>query len=167
MAKHIKYTKELLENAVKNSVSLMGVMRFLGLRIAGGTHYHLSKKIKAFEIDTSHFLGKASNRGHNHKGGWKKKNWQDVLILRDEKQGREKSYILRRALIEYGFPYVCSGERCVVGGVWFDKKIVLAVHHINGNEFDCRPENLIFHCPNCHSQTDNYCRKKCGGSPTA
>ena len=44
----IKYTKELLENAVKNSDSMANVLRYLGLKISGSCHYHISKKIKNF-----------------------------------------------------------------------------------------------------------------------
>lgn len=32
----------------------------------------------------------------------------------------------------------------------------MELHHINGNHFDLRLENLQLLCPNCHAQTDNY-----------
>jgi hypothetical protein len=50
-----KYTQELLTEAVMNSVSVSGVVRYLGIPLAGGTHAHISRKIKQFGIDTSHF----------------------------------------------------------------------------------------------------------------
>ena len=32
--------------------------------------------------------------------------------------------------------------------------------HINGNPLDDRLENLQILCPNCHSQTDSYCKRQ-------
>jgi hypothetical protein len=49
----MKYTRELLQEVVKESYSVAQVLRKLGLRQAGGTHSHLSRRIKAFGIDTS------------------------------------------------------------------------------------------------------------------
>lgn len=54
--KHIKYTKELLESAVKNSTSISGVLRFFGLRETGGNRANINKKIQHHKIDTCHFL---------------------------------------------------------------------------------------------------------------
>ena len=39
---------------------------------------------------------------------------------------------------------------------WLDSDIPLELHHINGDKFDNRIENLQLLCPNCHSFTDNY-----------
>jgi hypothetical protein len=64
----MKYTRELLQEVVRNCVSVAEVIRELGLAQAGGTHSHLSRRIKEFGIDTSHFLGKAANQGPSHKG---------------------------------------------------------------------------------------------------
>ena len=50
-----KYTKEMLEPLVAQSTSVAGVMRLLGLRQNGGEHTHISRTIKRFGIDTSHF----------------------------------------------------------------------------------------------------------------
>ena len=32
----------------------------------------------------------------------------------------------------------------------------LELHHVNGEGKDNRLENILFLCPNCHSQTENY-----------
>ena len=58
-----KYTRELLTEAVANSISIAGVLRYLEIPMAGGTHAHISRKLKQFGIDTSHFLGQARTCG--------------------------------------------------------------------------------------------------------
>lgn len=58
-----KYTRELLTEAVANSISIAGVLRFLEIPVAGGTHAHISRKLRQFGIDTSHFKRVAPNRG--------------------------------------------------------------------------------------------------------
>lgn len=148
-----KYTKELLAGLVKDSVSLMEIIRKLGLREAGGTHAHISRKIKEFELDTSHFLGQATNCGPNHKGGPKRLTWREILVKR-EKGNRKKSHQLRRALIEAGIEY-----KCVDCGLstWNGKELILQVDHKNQDWLDDRLENVEFRCPNCHSQTEGWC----------
>ena len=39
---------------------------------------------------------------------------------------------------------------------WMGKQIPLELHHVNGNRFDNRIENIQLLCPNCHALTDNY-----------
>lgn len=154
----MKYTKDLLAAAVLECASVAGVLRKLGIAPAGGTHAHISRKIKAFGIDTSHFLGKAANRSPNHKGS-KKHPWQETLVLRLQGR-RQKSHVLRRALIESGSEYRCQVDECGLRGQWLGKLLMLHVNHKNGNWLDDRPENLEFLCPNCHCQTLNYCGNK-------
>ena len=37
---------------------------------------------------------------------------------------------------------------------------IVAVHHMNEDHEDNRIENLRFLCPNCHSQTDTFCKNR-------
>lgn len=146
------YTKELLETLVKSSLSTSEVVRKLGKKPTGNSHRAISKKIKDWQIDTSHFLGQAINKS-------KTKPWQEVLVLK-QKNHRENRVILRRALIESGRVYECENPSCTIKNKWLNNNISLHIDHINGQWRDNRPQNLRFLCPNCHSQTPNYCNPK-------
>ncbi len=147
----------MLEPLVKDSTSIAQVLRKLELKEAGGNHSHISKRIQEYGLDTAHFLGQSSNKGNNRKGGAKKKPWSEILVKR-ESGPRQKSFQLRRALIEFGREYIC--EECDQKPVWNKKELRLQVDHKNGNWLDDRPENLQFVCPNCHSQTDGWSGSK-------
>jgi len=65
-----------------------------------------------------------------------------------------KSHLLKLKLIEDGLKerqceICCSKD-------WMGKPMPLELHHINGDRFDNRFENLQLLCPNCHALTDNY-----------
>ena len=52
------------------------------------------------------------------------------------------------------------GERCSRCG-WSERhlktgQVPLTIDHIDGDVANCRPENLRFLCPNCHSLTDTF-----------
>jgi len=46
--------------------------------------------------------------------------------------------------------------KCGVTDVWNGEHLGLEIHHINGINTDHRPHNIIYLCPNCHSQTENF-----------
>lgn len=157
MANHkhkYKYTLEMLTDAVAASVSIAGVLRYLGIPFAGGSHSHISRRIRASGLDTSHFTGQAHAKGTRRP----RKPWSELLVEGSPEAGRRGAPYLRRALIEYGRPYCCS--LCGNDGMWLGRELVLHVDHINGKHWDCRPENLRFLCPNCHAQTPTWCGRK-------
>lgn len=150
----IRYTKELLETIVKESWSVADVLRALGLKYSGGSYNGIQRRIRHYGIDISHFLGKTRNRGEHHRGGPERQTAEEVLVVRDARRPPEKTYKLRRALMEAGRSYRC--EACGQGPCWNGRPLILHVDHINGVRHDCRADNLRFLCPNCHTQTANY-----------
>jgi len=60
-------------------------------------------------------------------------------------------------LCQEGLEYKCA--KCGNAGEYMGKKLILELHHKNGNHNDNCIENLEFVCPNCHSQTETFSGK--------
>lgn len=156
----MKYTKEILEPVVRESFSVAEVTRRLGMKCPnGGTHHHISERIKKFSIDTSHFLGQMRNIGKN---GWRRNpiSWPEVLVSRRVDGVKEKTYLLRRAMIESGIDHICA--TCGLNNFWNGKPIVLQISHKDGDSLNNQKDNLHFECPNCHSQTEDFGGRSAG-----
>lgn len=157
-----KYTREILEPLVAESTSVAGVLRLLGLRQNGGAHAHISRTIKRFQIDTSHFVRYPGTPGAGRRPA------EDILVVLHRQAPRAKPRRLTRALIEIGREYRC--ETCGCDGMWNGLPLTLEVDHIDGNFLDNRAGNLRFLCPNCHRQTPNFAGRSKGrfaAEPTA
>ena len=102
----VTYTRELLAEAVANSTSVNGVVRYLGLRQAGGTHTHISRRLKHYGIDTSHFTYR--------RGMWQPCSEQRLA----EAVARHKS--IAAALRDVGIPVNASTHR------WFKRAATAA-----------------------------------------
>ena len=120
-------------------------------RYHGGNRATIRKYIKEFGFDTSHFTGIRHQYG---KLAINRLHWKKILVKREDGK-REESFRLRRALIESGLDYSC--EICASQPIWQGKKLLLQVDHKNGIKSDDSKKNLRFLCPNCHSQTNNFC----------
>jgi 5-methylcytosine-specific restriction endonuclease McrA len=156
----MKYTREVFAEAATKSFSIAGVLRHLGVRWTGGSHAHISRQLKKFEIDTAHFTGAAHNRG---KTSPRRLRPEEILVARPEGSRRVKPLHLGRALIESGVAYSCS--ICSIPGQWRGKPLILHVDHIDGDFCDSRRANLRFLCPNCHTQTVNYAGRATNRGP--
>jgi hypothetical protein len=151
-----KYPPEMLRAAAAESRSIAGVLRQLGISLSGGAHAHISRQLKRFDIDTSHFTGAAHNRGGTSSN---RLSADELLVLRPPGSRRTPGTRLRRAMLDIGLPERC--ERCGIAPTWRGAPLTLHVDHINGDFLDNRPRNVRFLCPNCHSQTPTYagCRR--------
>lgn len=147
---NVKYTKEMISEAVASSISLAEVLRKLGTKWSGGSQQNIKRRIAEWEIDTSHFLGQGANRGQHHKGGPSKKQWQEILVETPELPWRLSTGKLRRAMLEFGIDHCC--KMCGNTGEWQGNKLPLEIDHIDRNWRNNRPDNLRFLCPNCHAQ---------------
>ena len=146
-----KYTRELLTEAAANSISIADVLRYLKIPFSGGTHAHISRRLKQLGVDTSHFKRVAPNRGKPC--AWRLTP-EHVLVVRPPGSARPEARVLRRALRESSVPYACVA--CGVAAEWNGKPIILHVDHVSGDWLDNRKENLRFLCPNSHSQTPTF-----------
>ena len=144
MAKY-EWNKEEVEWAVKTSTNYTEVLRKLGINVQGNNSATLKRKIKEYGIDTSHFTFHTTSYPN------RKKDVNEYLVS----DSSIHSFKLKEKLLQYGLKL----NKCEICGCesWLGKPINCQLHHINGNNRDNRLENLQMLCPNCHSQTDNYC----------
>ena len=140
------FSKEILEKAIKESKSKADVLRKIGLPPKGGNYKILTRWINTFQIDCSHFIGQ----------GWSKGMNTPLIKLEDilKKDVNYKSDTLKKRLWNDNLKY----KKCEICGIedWNNKEIVFELHHINGDHYDNRLENLQILCPNCHSQTKTH-----------
>lgn len=139
----MKYTKEIIEAAVKQSASWKEVCILLGMqRPVSGVQNHIHSRANLFEIDYSHFPG------HAHGKGKKALNRMSAIDYA-KNSPYVQSHTLRLKLIEDGI----KPEYCEICGIseWLDKKAPLELDHIDGNHFNNEISNLQILCANCHA----------------
>jgi len=146
-----KYSEKQLREAVKKAVSMRQVLQILGVSPYGGNYDVLRKALKHFNLNTSHFVGQAWNKGKKLSPKQPiEKYLNNILPIQSHK--------LRTKLLWEGILKPrCSG----CGNTqWLDLPIPLELDHINGNNKDNRLKNLRLLCPNCHAMTPTYRNKK-------
>jgi len=144
----VKYTKELLEENVKDCYSFAELCRRLGLNPEGSNPKTLKKKMNEFNVDYSHFTGKNWNVNPNNPV-YRGKYLPNLCEHSSLSSANAKELVYKMGLKE---------NKCECCGLseWRGKPLVCELHHINGDTTDNRIGNLIILCPNCHSQTDNF-----------
>jgi hypothetical protein len=149
----VKWTREILEPVVATSRSVNEVLRRLGLDPVGGHHTNISRRIKAYGIDTSHFTPVV--RTERQRYNQRRRTADEILVEDTSAHARRiPSSRLKRAMRERGVEEHCA--LCGIEAVWLGEPLPLEVDHIDGNWRNNRAENLRLLCPNCHSATDSY-----------
>lgn len=138
-----KYSKEQLEQIIKNSNCYSDVLRKLGYETThGSNHITLKKYIKLYNIDISHF----------------EKTYKYVKRTNEEifkKDSEVSQHCLRDAYIKGNYTeYKCS--ICGQEPFWNGKPLTLTLDHINGKNHDNELSNLRWVCPNCDRQLDTF-----------
>ncbi|MGW5214683.1 HNH endonuclease signature motif containing protein [Streptomyces sp. NPDC004051] len=149
----VRWTREVLQAAVSASTNMCEVLRRLGLEVVGGHHTHISRRIKAYGIDTSHFT--PAVRTERQRYNQRRRTAAEILVEDTSVHARRiPSSRLKRAIRELGLDERCA--LCGIEPVWLGEPLPLEVDHIDGNWRNNRIENLQLLCPNCHSTTDTY-----------
>lgn len=154
-----RWTDDQLRDAVKNATSVYGVFRHMGLRIGGGQHMLIKRRIRELGLDTSHFTGQ----------GWNKRDAAGLLLRKriplEQILVKDSEYcsisVLKRRLVAAGL----LENRCALCRLlpeWQGKPLVLRLDHMNGICNDHRLSNLRFLCPNCDSQTPTFAGRNKG-----
>ena len=154
-----KIDKETFEKIVAESYNIAEICRKIGWQPRGDNYKIVHKYIDEYNVDTTHFKAHKTNIGNILN---KDKEKPAIFYL------KEKSYVktstLKWKLFSEGIKeYKCEKCGCTH---WNNEQLALQLHHINGNDIDNRLENLQILCPNCHSQTDNFCGRNIKSSKT-
>lgn len=137
----------LVIDLIKESSSISEVCRKLNICVTNGNFITIKNIITKYDIDVSHF-----KRIANHES-IKKIPTEEILVSNSS----YPSTRLKERLFNEGYK-----ERvCEICGIsdWMNQKIVLQLHHKDGNRWNNLLENVQILCPNCHSMTDNYSGK--------
>ncbi len=145
MGRQRSWTIKQLEKAAAESSSIRQLILKLGLVPAGGNYVQTQQYLDEHKIDTSHFKGRAWNRGLTGIG---KPIIPLVEILVEN--SNYQSFKLKQRLFRVGLKKPeceeCGWAKIAEGGY-----LPLELDHINGRRHDNRIENLRVLCPNCHS----------------
>lgn len=134
-----QFSDEQLKEFAETSTSFAEVATKMGYCKTGSTTTTLKQVYAKKGIDTSHFLGQASNKGKFDYERFKYGNNIKAAQMKD-------------ALV------ALKGHQCENCGlsVWNEQSIPLEVHHKDGDHLNNEIENLSLLCPNCHALTENW-----------
>ena len=145
------FSKEELEQIVKESNNYKDVLLRLGYNSSGGNSYKtVEQRLKNFNISTQHF-----------------KEYHNIQRTKENvfcKNSTASQNTLRRWYEKGNYTeYKCS--ICGLEPFWNGKELTLTLDHINGINGDNRLENLRWVCPNCDRQLPTYSRGNKGLLP--
>lgn len=149
---------DILQNLIDTSSTLREVLRKLGMNDKGGGNaITLNERIKKDNISLDK-LNSAKKLYTSNIAKSQTRNPIPLSKILHENSSYSRSYLKTRLLNESLLENKCylCGQPPFHNG----KQLILQLDHINGINNDNRIENLRVLCPNCHTQTHTYCRKK-------
>lgn len=148
-------SKEEMEKIVSESYSISECLKKMNRSSRGGNYKTFHRYRVLYNLDTSHFIGRKTYVGNE-------KNFDAIkpieFYLHKNCHTTIKSRILTQRLIEKGYKH--NECECCHITEWCGKPITFQLHHIDGDHYNNELENLQLLCPNCHSQTENFCGRK-------
>lgn len=146
VAKWKMFSDEQIKSFVEECTSFVQLQKKMGYTgNSGSIKKKLEEVLNEKGIDYSHFKGHAWNKDENKK----------------PVKHRDPSRLLTQQTVKEHFiknhEYKC--EKCGISE-WNGMPITLQLHHKDGDHNNNEESNLSLLCPNCHSQTENFCGKK-------
>lgn len=144
------YTKSMLQEAVKVCNSIPQMLIYFGLKNTGGNWNAMKMRLVKNNVDYSHF----SRRGEGISKPLRTVTDPNHYLKIWDRSKQINTDGIKKKLLGFGV----LENKCYRCGLveWLGEPINLELHHINGDRWDNRLENLVVLCPNCHSKTDNY-----------
>jgi len=143
-----KIPDEEFINLVKSCKTYTEILAYFGLMNRGNNHETLKSRINALGLIFK-------SVGYNPVLNSKRKKPLSYFLRKGIKV---TNFYLKKRLIKEGI----LKDECAICGLsntWENKYLSLHLDHKNGDPTDHRKINLRLICPNCHSQTKNYCGK--------
>jgi len=140
---YANYSDQDIIDGAKEVKSLSGLLRKLGLVVAGGNFGTIKIKLKSLGVNCDHWTGSAWNKNQQLK------DWDKYT-----KRGSFKKLLLKD-----------RGQTCESCGLseWCGKPIPLELDHIDGDGTNNDKENLKLLCCNCHALTPTWRGRACRG----
>ena len=155
MGRRRKWDKDQFIQAVKESDSIAGVLRGIGLedKNAGSNYLTVKRYVEEWNLDTAHWTGQAHNKGKT----WNREKTyttEEILVENSPYCVSATSNLKKRLIKEGVLKNICS--ECGQKPFWKKKALILVLDHISGIKKDNRIENLRILCPNCNSQQPTF-----------
>jgi len=147
-AKWRNYTRQEIEQYVKESYSWSTLSQKLGYSKCGSSYITLQSMIQELNLDISHFTGQGWLSGKTYESD-RYVPFNEYIKSKNVQTNKIRKKLLREGLKEH----ICE---CCKNTLWNNVPIPLEVHHKDGNKENNNIENLQLLCPNCHALTDNY-----------
>lgn len=143
-----KYSEECFKEVVENSNCLTDMIKYFGLRDAGGNYETMKKYIAKYNLDTSHFKVDELRNENLKRLHEKNKIPLDEILVKNSTYSNTTN--LKERLYEAGLKdREC--ELCGQGEEWNGKFMALILDHISGVNNDNELQNLRIVCPNCNA----------------